>query len=118
MNCKYCNSENLVLKQESFETDDILKANRVSLRCADCGKFIKWCSKADRKTFIINSIKDDTTQPTPDVKEKQIDISKKDVLTIIDHTLICSSKLLASSTIRSAEVRALINGIRKEVAEL
>lgn len=54
MKCKYCNSENLVLEQQSFETNDILKANRVALRCGSCGKFIKWCAKEDRKWYLSN----------------------------------------------------------------
>lgn len=54
MKCKYCNSENLVLEQQSFETNDILQANRVALRCGSCGKFIKWCAKEDRKWYLGN----------------------------------------------------------------
>lgn len=60
MKCKYCNSENLILKQDSFETDDILKANRVKLICANCGKFIKWCAKEDRKWYIQDFFKGTT----------------------------------------------------------
>ena len=52
MNCKYCNSKNLILEQRSKETDDILNAQQVALICKDCGKFIKWCPKSERKLYF------------------------------------------------------------------
>lgn len=57
MKCKYCNSENLILEQRSKDTCHILDAQQVALKCADCGKFIKWCPKTERKFYYLNTNK-------------------------------------------------------------
>ena len=80
MKCKYCGSENLVLEQRSKETNYILDANQVALKCADCGKFIKWCPKGDRKYYYANTVaqKDkNVSYTTTAVGESPIDKPKQ-----------------------------------------
>lgn len=45
-------------------------------------------------------------------------IKKDDVLEIIDRVIAQSTRLLAGFTVRSAEARAMLNGIRDEVSKL
>jgi hypothetical protein len=49
--CKYCKSKNLVLESR-VSGEDVLTANMVALKCADCGKWIKWCPKEERHFYI------------------------------------------------------------------
>lgn len=49
--CKYCQSENLYLEPKN-EGEDVLIANQVALKCEDCGKWLKWVKKEDRKKYI------------------------------------------------------------------
>lgn len=46
--CKYCNSENLILEPQ-VKGQDVMTANVVALKCGDCGKWLKWCPKDERK---------------------------------------------------------------------
>lgn len=54
--CKYCGSKNLVLENKSKLS--IMEAPQVSLKCADCGKWIKWCPKDERKFYLKEVDKD------------------------------------------------------------
>lgn len=45
-------------------------------------------------------------------------IKKDDVIAIIDKVMAQSTRLLAGFTVRSAEVRAMLNGIKDEVSKL
>ena len=45
-------------------------------------------------------------------------VEKKDVIAIVDKVLAQSTRLLANFTVRSAEVRAMLNGIKDEVSKL
>lgn len=54
MNCKYCGSNNLVLEPK-IEGQDVITADMVALKCGDCGKWLKWCPKAERVQYIIKS---------------------------------------------------------------
>lgn len=45
-------------------------------------------------------------------------IKKDDVIAIIDKVMAQSTRLLAGFTVRSAEARAMLNGIRDEVSKL
>ena len=45
-------------------------------------------------------------------------IKKDDVIAIIDKVIAQSTRLLAGFTVRSAEARAMLNGIRDEVSKL
>lgn len=49
--CKYCKSKNLVLESR-VSGENVLTANMVALKCADCGKWIKWCPKEERHFYI------------------------------------------------------------------
>lgn len=125
MECKYCKSQNLILEQRSHETDDILNANQVAVKCADCGRFIKWCAKDERKAYYINTMKQGAiklpetevvSEPKSKTPTKSID--KADVIAIIDKVLQNSARLFAYPTIRSAEVRAMLNGVKDEIKRL
>lgn len=124
MECKYCKSQNLILEQRSHETDDILQANQVALKCADCGKFINWCAKDKRPLYYNNTMRQGSVQqPKHPEKPKQAEtkgnyISKADVIEIVDRIIYKSSRLLSTPTIRSAEARAMLNSVRTEVEKL
>ena len=49
--CKYCKSKNLMLESR-VSGENVMTANMVALKCADCGKWIKWCPKEDRHFYI------------------------------------------------------------------
>lgn len=53
-NCKYCGSDNLVLDTELKDKQEILKLDKVALKCADCGKWLKWCPKEERNYYLKN----------------------------------------------------------------
>lgn len=55
--CKYCGSENLILVPR-IAGQDIMTANQVALKCADCGKWLKWCPKDERKFYLKKVDKD------------------------------------------------------------
>ena len=48
--CPKCGSENLIL--ESRGELPIMDAPQVALRCADCGRWIKWCPKEERNLYL------------------------------------------------------------------
>lgn len=48
--CKYCGSENLYLENKSNK--NIMELPQVALKCADCGKWLKWCPKEERHQYI------------------------------------------------------------------
>ena len=54
-NCKYCGSSNLILEPR-ITGQNVLTADMVSLRCKDCGKWLKWCPK-DERTFYYKKTK-------------------------------------------------------------
>lgn len=49
--CKYCNSENLILEPR-VQGQDVMTADMVALKCGDCGKWLKWCPKDERKYHL------------------------------------------------------------------
>lgn len=53
--CKYCNSENLILEPQ-VKGQDVMTANVVALKCGNCGKWLKWCPKDERK-YHFQSVK-------------------------------------------------------------
>lgn len=48
--CKYCGSKNLYLENKSNK--NIMELPQVALKCADCGKWLKWCPKDERKLYL------------------------------------------------------------------
>ena len=48
--CKKCGSENLYLEPRVKE-QDVMTANMVSLKCKDCGSWLKWCPKDERQFY-------------------------------------------------------------------
>lgn len=52
--CKKCGSKNLYLEPR-VKGQDILTANMVALKCKDCGSWLKWCPKDERKYYYANT---------------------------------------------------------------
>ena len=48
--CKYCGSENLYLENKSNKS--IMELPQVALKCANCGKWLKWCPKEERQQYL------------------------------------------------------------------
>lgn len=63
--CKKCGSENLYLEPR-VKGQDVLTADMVALKCKDCGSWLKWCPKDERKYYYAN------TQPKQNYKDKII----------------------------------------------
>lgn len=55
--CKKCGSKNLYLEPR-IKGQDVLTADMVALKCKDCGSWLKWCPKDERKYYIHNQPKD------------------------------------------------------------
>ena len=53
-NCKKCGSKNLYLEPR-VKGQDILTADMVALKCKDCGSWLKWCPKDERKYYYANT---------------------------------------------------------------
>lgn len=49
--CKKCGSKNLYLEPR-IKGQDILTADMVALKCKDCGSWLKWCPKDERKYYF------------------------------------------------------------------
>lgn len=52
--CKKCGSKNLYLEPR-VKGQDILSADVVALKCKDCGSWLKWCPKDERKYYYANT---------------------------------------------------------------
>lgn len=52
--CKKCGSKNLYLEPR-VKGQDILTADMVALKCKDCGSWLKWCPKDERKYYYANT---------------------------------------------------------------
>lgn len=52
--CKKCGSKNLYLEPQ-IKSQDVLTANMVALKCKDCGSWLKWCPKDERKYYYANT---------------------------------------------------------------
>lgn len=63
--CKKCGSKNLYLEPR-IKGQDVMTADMVALKCKDCGSWLKWCPKDERKYYYAS------TQPKQDDKEKII----------------------------------------------
>lgn len=63
--CKKCGSKNLYLEPR-VKGQDILTANMVALKCKDCGSWLKWCPKDERKYYYAN------TQQKQDTKWQEL----------------------------------------------
>lgn len=59
--CKKCGSKNLFLEPR-IKGQDILTADMVALKCKDCGSWLKWCPKDERKYYFHNTLKKDKWQ--------------------------------------------------------
>lgn len=49
--CKKCGSKNLYLEPR-IKGQDVMTANMVALKCKDCGFWLKWCPKDERKFYL------------------------------------------------------------------
>ena len=55
--CKKCGSKNLYLEPR-IKGQDVMSADMVALKCKDCGVWLKWCPKDERKYYIHKYPKD------------------------------------------------------------
>ena len=72
--CKKCGSKNLYLEPR-IKGQDVLTADMVALKCKDCGFWLKWCPKDERK-FYLKQPKDKWQKLKEWIKEnkyKQLD---------------------------------------------
>lgn len=53
--CKKCGSKNLYLEPR-IKGQDVMTADMVALKCKDCGVWLKWCPKDERKFYLIKPI--------------------------------------------------------------
>ena len=51
--CKKCGSKNLYLEPR-IKGQDVMTADTVALKCKDCGVWLKWCPKDERKYYYTN----------------------------------------------------------------
>lgn len=51
--CKKCGGKNLYLEPR-IKGQDVLTADIVALKCKDCGSWLKWCPKDERKYYYSN----------------------------------------------------------------
>ena len=56
--CKYCGNEKLILENPTKD-ENILTADKVALKCANCGRWLKWCPKNERQQYIQNKTQTD-----------------------------------------------------------
>lgn len=68
--CKKCGSKNLYLEPR-VKGQDILSADMVALKCEDCGFWLKWCPKDERK-FYLKQPKDKWQKLKEWLEEKKI----------------------------------------------
>ena len=79
--CKKCGSKNLYLEPR-IKGQDILSADMVALKCKDCGSWLKWCPKDERKYYVHNTLKKDKWQKLKEYLKNQIaDLRHIDVKT-------------------------------------
>ena len=74
--CKKCGSRNLYLEPR-IKDQDVLTSAMVALKCKDCGIWIKWCPKDERK-FYINKQPIDKWQKLKEWIEKDIKKNNKE----------------------------------------
>ena len=75
-------------------------------------------AKEETKQVAVEEKVDQTFKKEIKAKESAKKVNKDDVIAIIDKVIAQSTKLLAGFTVRSAEARAMLNGIRDEVSKL
>lgn len=76
--CTKCGSENLYLEPR-VKGQDVMTANMVALKCKDCGAWLKWCPKDERKYYYAN------TQQKQDTKWQKLKERLKNQITDLRH---------------------------------
>lgn len=77
--CKKCGSKNLYLEPR-IKGQDVMTADTVALKCKDCGVWLKWCPKDERKYYYTNKQSKDKWQKLKEILKRQIDIYSKEYL--------------------------------------
>lgn len=70
--CKKCGSKNLYLEPR-IKGQDVMTADMVALKCKDCGSWLKWCPKDERKYYYANKQSKDKWQKLKEWVKLQID---------------------------------------------
>lgn len=82
--CKKCGSENLYLEPR-IKGQDVMTANMVALKCKDCGSWLKWCPKDERKYYYANKQSKDKWQKLKEWLEKAILRNKDNIISKNDY---------------------------------
>lgn len=77
--CKKCGSKNLYLEPR-VKGQDILLADIVALKCEDCGFWLKWCPKDERK-FYLKQPKDKWQKLKEWLENQIVDLRNIDIKT-------------------------------------
>lgn len=95
--CKKCGSKNLYLEPR-IKGQDVMTADMVALKCKDCGSWLKWCPKDERKYYYANtnSKQDSKWQKLKEWLEEQQNNFK-----LISKTLGKADYVLLSNCIKS-----------------
>lgn len=116
--CNYCESRDLKLENKS--KFDIMEAPMVALKCATCGKFIKWCPKNERQFYLTLETSHKEYQELCRLEEYERWADKE--ITKLHKQLAESEKKyqdrkdFCTSQINS--LLELINNLQEEIAEL
>lgn len=79
--CKKCGSKNLFLEPR-MKGQDVMTADMVALKCKDCGAWLKWSPKDERKYYLSKQPKEEDIkwQKLKEILKRQIDIDSKEYL--------------------------------------
>lgn len=69
--CKHCGSKELYLEPR-IKGQDVMTADMVALKCKDCGSWLKWCPKDERKYYYANKQSKDKWQKLKEWLKNQI----------------------------------------------
>lgn len=82
--CKKCGSKNLYLEPR-IKGQDVMTADMVALKCKDCGSWLKWCPKDERKYYYANKQSKDKWQKLKEWLKKAILRNKDNIISKNDY---------------------------------
>lgn len=96
--CNKCGSKNLYLEPR-IKGQDVLIADMVALKCKDCGSWLKWCSKDERKYYCNKQPIDKWQKLNEWLKNQIVDLRHIDIKTKlqsarVDDAVNCFSQVL------------------------
>lgn len=106
--CKKCGSKNLYLEPR-VKGQDIITADMVALKCKDCGSWLKWCPKDERKYYYAN------TQQKQDTKWEKL---KEWLNDRMEHYNDCLNENVLISSERQEVLSARYNQCFETIAQM